>query len=523
MKPLPYTLPEVRDYSQPCKLHFFLLSVRVQFLTILILCLVPDLMAHYIPSSGIVLDAKTREPLPFTNIVVLGQKKGSISNSEGYYVLNLDSISPADTILFSYMGYEPLMIRAEKLLRRSRIMMHPTAIDLKEVEVLYRALSAREIVAQVQRNYRINHPELSARQRIFFHKYEKVPFGDENRITLLKSDFTGLDPQTFDELFNMMPDEFIDYQDAELELYSDGKNHRLVPLKGISLEEESMQAIGNEMEDKLGTLLEEIKKNQGDEDIYYKVRSGIISHKFKKDSVNKLIWEEYKKDSLNYTVETSLVKDDVLFILDDYARLGSKNWEFIRDRGKYDYIKEDLTACNDELVYKISFTPRNRGLFEGMMYVSTSDYAILQLDFEFAEGKQDEKFRIAGIRHSMDFKKATVIFEKGESGYYLKYVNARQKEYASAERQLTIMKKQKRPLVDRELNEIKLDLQMVFDIESNWELLVLDQEEIDAGMIESVRQPLIMKFRKEYAYSPEMWESRTVIAPSEELKKYTRK
>jgi hypothetical protein len=493
------------------------------YLTIWLFIQAMNLFALGDPTTGIVLDAKTKEPLPFANIVVVGQQRGSVSNSEGYFTLDMDSIAPGDTILFSYIGYETLEIQASKLNRKTKIHLQQANISIEEVEVKYRSLTAKEIVAQVRRNYEQNHPDHSSRQEIFFHTFEKVPFPEENQITLVKSDFAGLDEQTLEEVFSMMPPEFIEYQDALVTLYKDGKDHRLVPQKGISLEEESMQTLGKEMENKLGKLFEDIEKSHEDEDIYFKFRSGIISQKIKQDSVNDLIWEEHKNDTLNYTVKTKDVKDDVLFLLKEYGSLGGKNWEFIKDRNKYQYIKEDITVYNYELVYKISFTPGNRGLFEGKMFISTTSFAILQLDFAFAEGKHNEKFQIAGFGHLMDFKKGRVIFEKGNSGYYVKYINAQQHELASVDRNFSVMKKQKRPLMDKELNEIKLKVQMSFDITSSWELLVLDREDIDQKQFAATEQPLFMKFKKEYAYSPEMWSSGTVIVPTSALKKYKRK
>ncbi len=160
---------------------------------------------------------------------------------------------------------------------------------------------------------------------------------------------------------------------------------------------------------------------------------------------------------------------------------------------------------------------------EGLMYVSTETYAILQVDFAFADGKQNEKFQILGIGHSMNFKKGHIIFEKGKAGYFIKYINAQQHESASINRDLSVMKKQKRFLTDKELGKIKLELQLDFNIESYWEILVLNGDEIDTQKFESIKQPLLMKFRKEYAYSPIMWNNRTVIAPASELKKYKRK
>jgi hypothetical protein len=486
-------------------------------------CSVPGPVDMGDPATGTVLDAETEKPLPFTNIVILGQQKGSVSNIDGHFVLDIDSLAPGDTILFSYMGYETLRIPAAELSGNSRICLHPTTVNIREVEVLYRSLSAREIVAMAARNLKKNHPSMPGRQQLFFHKYTKVPSPDKNQVTLVKSDFAGLDKQTFDEVFSMMPHEFIDYQDDIVELYSDGKDHRLVPQAGISLEEESMQALGRELEKKLGTLFEDIEQSHDDEEIYYKFRSGIISQKFKQDSVNDLIWEENKLDTLNYTVSTGEIRDAVLQLLEEYSMPKSKNWEFINDRSKYNYVKEEVTSYHDELVYRISFTPGKRGLFAGEMYISTSTFALLQLDFAFVEGKQSERFQILGFGHLTDFKQGHVIFEQGSSGYFVKYINARQHEVTRVDRKFSIMKKQKRPLVDKELNQIKIELQLEMDVGSSWELLVLDRERMEPGQIENIAEPPFMKFRKEYAYTPEMWENRTVIVPADELKKYKRR
>jgi hypothetical protein len=157
------------------------------------------------------------------------------------------------------------------------------------------------------------------------------------------------------------------------------------------------------------------------------------------------------------------------------------------------------------------------------MYISTQTYAVLQLDYEFDDDKQSETFQILGFGHAVNYKKGRVIFEEGKSGYYIKYINAHQNEFASVDRKLSIMKKQKRFLTDKELNEIKMELNLSFDIDSYWEMLVLEQEEISPQQFKNEEQPLFMKFKKEYAYTPEMWSNRTVIVPSSELKKFKSK
>ncbi len=490
---------------------------------ILIFCFLSFRLTANDPIRGIVLDARTNEPLPFTNIVVSGQQKGTVSNSEGSFILAMEGISPNDTVLFYYMGYETLKIKASKLQQFTQVEMYPSSIKLREVHVSSKQLEVREILSLVRKNFASNYPDTPQKRSIFFHKYEKTPFPEENKIILKKSDFVGLDRKTFDELLELMPREFIEYQDALIDLYSSKKNYKLVPVQGISLEEGSYQAITKEIESKLSVLFEDIEKTKSEPDVYYKIRSGILSQKIEKNDANDSIWKEYKNDPTNLTVETKIVKADIVSLLNDYSTLESKNWEFINDPAKYGYKKEGFSMYNDEPVYKISFYPKNRGKFQGTMYISMLTYAVLQLHFEFADGVRTEQFDVLGFEHSMNMIKGRVLFEKGKNGYLIRYISAVEKESARIERELSIVKKQKRFLTDKELSEIKMQLEIYFDIAGTWELLVLNTEQIEPKKFEEVKQPLLMKYKIEYAYTPEMWNNRTVLVPSAELKKVKRK
>jgi hypothetical protein len=493
-----------------------------QLLTLLfVICLELSVWGRSI--TGIVFDAETKAPLPNTNIKVMGQHKGTISNTEGYFILDMEGIVSKDTIIFSYAGYETLKFTAAELHGLTEIYMRPATLILEEIEVSSRSLTAGEIIVLVNKNYHKNHPASAYKQKIFFHKYEKTPFPEKNKIILKKSDFVGMDKNTFNEVFKKLPSEFIEYRDAIVELYSDGGNgHRLVPVEGISLEENSQKALVKELENKLGTFLEDIQKSQREKDLYYKIRTGILSQKIANWNTNDSV-QNNKRDSLNYFVQTEGTKNEILNLFLSYANIESKNWEFINKSNKYNYSIKEVTAFNDELVYEILFTPKKNGLFEGRMYISTTNYAILQLDFAFAKGKKSENFKMLGFGHSMDDKKGRVIFERGNNGYFVKYISAQQRESVSINRDFSIMKKQRRFLVDKELNEIKLTAQLFFDIQSSTEILVLEREGIDSHQFENIKQPTFMKFRKEYTHTPRTWNDRSGIAPVGELKKFKRK
>lgn len=57
---------------------------------------------------GRVLDAQTGEPLPGVNIMIQGTSRGTSSNAEGEFELEVDDVSA--TLIFSYIGYERQVI-----------------------------------------------------------------------------------------------------------------------------------------------------------------------------------------------------------------------------------------------------------------------------------------------------------------------------------------------------------------------------------------------------------------------------
>ncbi|MGL1885416.1 MAG: DUF5686 and carboxypeptidase regulatory-like domain-containing protein [Reichenbachiella sp.] len=477
------------------------------------------------PITGIVRDAENNKPLAFASIVISGQTSGTVSNIDGQFVLDSRLIDSQDSILFSYIGYKTLKVPYSTLIENTDIYLEPSILNLKDVKVYSKALKADDLIELIKDNFETNYPKFNGKQDLFLHKYDLVPFPDQNKISITSSDFEGLDPATFEALMAKMPKEFIEYHDAVLELYTQGDEHKLKPIEALSLEEHSMEDIAKEMESLLTDFFEDIEKSKKNEDVYYKFRSGIFAAKIddEQGGENDSIWKDQMKDSLNYLIHSEQIKGSVLWLFKDYGHLEGKNWEFLEDDGKYKYEIENVTMYDNEVVYVVTFKPKNRGLFSGTMYVSTDSYAVLQVDFEYAPEKDDENFNMLGIGHSMKYKRGKVIFEKRETGYFIKYINAHQHEIGSVDRNFSIMKKEKRFLWDKELNEIKFDVNLSFEDKVYWEVLVKDRTGISEEQFEKIEQPLYVKFKKQYTYKEDMWSNNSVIAPSTELKEYKRK
>src|SRR5688572_24092818 len=78
----------------------FLLSIIVLFFGIWV-----DTKAQEQHVTGKVVSAADGSDLPGVNVRIKGTTKGTISDIDGRYDLTLDS--PGDTILFTFIGYQP--------------------------------------------------------------------------------------------------------------------------------------------------------------------------------------------------------------------------------------------------------------------------------------------------------------------------------------------------------------------------------------------------------------------------------
>jgi hypothetical protein len=487
-----------------------------------------DLLSQENQIEGVVRDAESKEVLPFTNIRIQNKFRGAIANVEGRYVLDVSNLEPSDSVVFSFVGYKTTAISLSMLRVESEVFLLPEPVNLNAITILSRDLEPKEIIELVKENYEKNHPKPLARQKVFIHTYEHVPFPEDNLIELKKSSFQGLDKATFNDLRKKLPNEFIEYQDAVVNLYSNGEGkQKILPVQAISLEEGSMKDLQKEFELRLDDFIKEMESIESEEGVYLKFRSGIFATKIDDEDNDENSdddpsnWEEQKKDSLNYLIPAVYVRSRINYLLKGYASLESKNWQFINDPGKYRYELKGVYAVNDEPVYRLDFTPRGRGLFEGTLYISTSTYGILRMSYQYASGKTNENFQLLGVGHSMLNKAAQIIYERRNAAYYVKYIKAEQHETASIDRPFSMKKKQERFLFDKELNEMKFQVNMSFDINSSWELLVMETEGIMQEAFDDIEEPKNVKFKKEYAFSPEMWES-TVIAPSGQLSEFKR-
>ena len=492
--------------------------MRLLFFVFFIVCNL-SVWAQIETISGKVLDAETGFVLPFASISFNDFSNGSVSNSEGIYIMNIPVDRLKDSLHFSYMGYKKLCVSIKSLLRDGNVSLNSAHINLAEIPVHSQTLSTLKIIKLVKENFPKNHPKINQIQRLFYHSSNTTPFSEANRMKVLKTSFLDLDQALVDEILEVIPENIKSYRDVIVDLYSYDAQKKIIPIEGISLQESTALSIQNQIEKRLLSLTEDIENSFEDDGLYYKLSTGIISTKLEideSDNEDKDSLMRNNDDSTTYFLKAEYLRNDLDNFLVNTSDINSDNLEFINKPNKYNYRKE-LTLFDDNWVYKISFEPKEKGIFQGVFYISTVNYAILELDYEFATGKTTENINLFGIGHKVNYKKVQVIFEKMDSTYFVKYVNAEKKDFFSMDRNFFMKKKEKRFFLDKTLNKIKFSIDMQFEIKSRWELLVINRQNLTKETFELNDEPEKITIKKEFIYSADMWDHGSVIVPNAEL------
>ena len=133
---------------------------------------------------GRVTDAKTKEPIPFVNILVKGTIYGTLTDFEGKYSLELKEVR--DSVIAKYLGYKPV---AHKILRNQfqtiDFELKPENVNLPEIVVRYTGNPAVVILNKVIANKDKN--TLQSFDNYQYEAYTKVQIDANNISDKLKN------------------------------------------------------------------------------------------------------------------------------------------------------------------------------------------------------------------------------------------------------------------------------------------------------------------------------------------------
>ena len=140
-------------------------------LTILFFLLSPCIAQEY-GIAGKVTDRQTRKPLAFVNVVVNDGQYGGMSDIDGKYEVH--SPEPVNTLRFSYIGYEPLVLNVDPQTDRVNVALQPTTFQLGEVTIEAGENPAHRIIDSVMMHRKENNPNALDSYR--YHIYDQMVF-----------------------------------------------------------------------------------------------------------------------------------------------------------------------------------------------------------------------------------------------------------------------------------------------------------------------------------------------------------
>ncbi len=143
--------------------------------------------------TGKIIDRKKDEPISYASVSVFNKPIGTITNTDGDFLLKLHPENIRDTIVISCMGFAQIFMPAYQLLDEDIIPMDPISIRIREVKVT--STSPEKLLENIRANIAANYRETTELMTAFYretlkqdNKYINV---SEAVMEILKSSYTN--------------------------------------------------------------------------------------------------------------------------------------------------------------------------------------------------------------------------------------------------------------------------------------------------------------------------------------------
>ncbi len=468
--------------------------------------------------TGTVLNSNTQEPLPYANISVADSYTGVVSNEKGQFSFRNEHISSNDTIVFQYIGYHSKKVPAIELVSNPVVLLDEEIINLSELLVFGNTLNARKIVKNVLVYKDSNYYNTTNITKAFVRERDITNLV-RMELNTKRSNIPGIDSDLIELIEENIPKQSFSYIDFLGDIYFNGLDDDSVkiktkPIRTVSLKEKDIAEL-----DRIEEIFEGVVKDTK-EDEYWKVKTGIFSQKIDMD--------DPEPDSSTVSVDTTpdnfrkiryfnyRIKNWIGFTSFD----NDDQWEFLHKTSRYDYTLIGGTRVNGEDVYIIDFEPKENGLFTGRLYIARNKYALIRADYEYAPYKYGRDINLLGFGYTETQFKGSIYFEKKDNRYKLKYFSHKIGSSASIDRSFSFLKKRKRFLFDKKVNEIKVAFDFFIKNEESVELLVLDNKELTQDEFYSFKQEEQMEIIYVDQFDDNLWKGYSIIEPTQKMKDY---
>lgn len=143
--------------------------------------------------SGRLIESRKGKAIPYASVSILNKPIGTISNTDGEFLIKVHPSNIRDTIVISCMGYEQKRLPAYQLLDEDLFILETTSIKIKEVKVT--AITTERLLRNMRANYSKNYTPSTKLMDAF---YRETVEQDNNYISvseavmeILKAPYVG--------------------------------------------------------------------------------------------------------------------------------------------------------------------------------------------------------------------------------------------------------------------------------------------------------------------------------------------
>ncbi len=479
--------------------------------------------------NGRIVDTSTNNNIPFATISY-NNKSGVISNNAGHFQLYInEAIKASDSLFFSCLGYENKSIAALQY-TDSIVYLNPKSIELSEVLVSNKSYTAEEIIKKAYNNLKQNyHPNFKKStlflRESFYTNYLK------NEAKLTTSTIPEINQELIDSVLTALPKQTDIHIETLAQLYTQNKAELATKLnikKAAHLYDKNNELSIEGLENRFNSILKKrIKRNS-----YFKIKSGIFGVKQEIDSslfddntnaqkeTENFLEEQQKKEDANKQHFLNYRKGIISNIENKSLNFSYPFLEFLKKSGKYNFELSDYQFIDNDFAYKILFSPKRGADYKGTVYINTSDFAVVRIDYENV--KHLRNFKLFGVSYNKTVHKGIIMYSKNNTTntYNLKYAESETFSDFSIKRPLKIIEKNKHTKGRRKQNELETDIHFIISNKAKSELVVFENSTItETDFNNFTEQP---KVKPTYLpnYDPEFWNGYNVIEPNQAIRNF---
>lgn len=469
--------------------------------------------------TGKIIDNRTKEAIPFSTIQ-FDEYNGVVSNAEGYYNFSIEGYEDTKTLTVSCLGYLSQSLTFKQLKDKKYIIALDEAINqLSTVYITNKLPNVDSIMKRVQTNLKQNYNisltknTIFSRQTAFFKpsmveiEIDKSSGFSKNQ---LKESNRQLDSLTHSLMNSSPSQEFTDILADYYNLSDNGSKLQVIKATKL-LDIKNKNTLDNIQKKATNIILKHLDVNAT-----YKLKTGLFKIEDSlslKDAKKKNKEEEKLPDLQN-------IKQNAYEFLKQHQFGGTSLFDFVSDTSIYKYKIQDVTYMDGQPVYVIQFEPRKgRAKYTGNLYVVSEDYAVVRVDYKFAEGKKGESINLKlllGVKYAENVNTGTAIYKKNSTTnyYYPYYINQEIGRYAYVHRPLKFIEN------GGDKDKVAFDFKLDGNIIEKTEMLNFANEAISQDIYNQLSENKTVDFIKLKQYDPSIWKDYNAIEPLEEMKQF---